>query len=225
MKDKLIIAIDGPAGSGKSTVAKQIAERVGILYVDTGAMYRALTLKALQTGVSLHDEEALRRLAEDTDIDLKVNEDFRLSVYLDGNDVTEEIRKQYVTNSVKHLACLKAVRERMVVLQRKAASSGRAVLEGRDIGTVVFPDADLKIFLDAGAEERVDRRYKELSQKGHGVTRDEIKRDVELRDRSDKTRKVAPLKRAHDAVYIDTSGLTIDEVANRILEELKTIER
>ncbi|MBN1871253.1 MAG: (d)CMP kinase [Candidatus Omnitrophica bacterium] len=225
MKDRLIIAIDGPAGSGKSTVARQVARRMGILYVDTGAMYRAITLKALRSHTSLRDEKALSELVAETNIDLKIDGDFGLSVYLDGEDVTEEIRRQYVTNNVKHLACLPAVRERMVVLQRHASRSGRAVLEGRDIGTVVFPDADFKVFLDASEEERVNRRYKELRLKGYDVNRDEIKRDVDSRDTSDKTREVAPLKKAVDAVYIDTTGLTIEEVTDKIIKGLESLKR
>lgn len=217
MKQTLIIAIDGPAGSGKSTVAKNVAKRLGLLYVDTGAMYRALTLKAIKENVDLSDEGALVELTRRTKIVLKMDEDFKLSVLLDGEDVSEEIRELSVTNKVKHLACIPKVREEMVLLQRKAASRGKAVLEGRDIGTVVFPDADKKIYLDAGIGERIKRRYKELKEKGHKVTLDDIEKDVIARDHSDKTRKVAPLKKAEDAIVIDTTGLTIVEVAERII--------
>lgn len=219
MKKDLIIAIDGPAGSGKSTIAKEVARRLGLLYVDTGAMYRALTLKALRENVNLSDESALVKLAQRTNIELKTNKDFDLSVLLDGEDVSEEIRKFSVTNNVKYIARLPEVREWMVILQRKVASGG-AVLEGRDIGTVVFPNADKKIYLDADIYERVRRRYKELKEKGHEITFDEVEKDVISRDHSDATRKVAPLKKADDAIIIDTTDLTVTEVAERIIREL-----
>lgn len=220
MKKNLIIAIDGPAGSGKSTIAKEVARRLGLLYVDTGAMYRALTLKALRENVNLSDESALVKLAQRTNIELKTNKDFNLSVLLDGEDVSEEIRKFTVTNNVKYIARLPKVREWMVILQRKVASGG-AVLEGRDIGTVVFPNADKKIYLDADIYERVRRRYKELKEKGHEIAFDEVEKDVISRDHSDTTRKVAPLKKADDAIIIDTTDLTVTEVAERIIRELE----
>jgi len=221
MRERLIIAIDGPAGSGKSTVAKEVAKRLGLLYVDTGAMYRALTLKAMREEIDLHDEGALVKLARETNITLRMDDDFILTVLLDGEDVSEEIRIAPVSNNVKHAARIPEVRKQMVALQRKAASSGKAVLEGRDIGTVVFPDADRKIYLDAKVEERVERRYKELKEKGHNITVEEIKKDVETRDYTDKTRKVAPLKKADDAIVIDTTNLTAVEVAERIVKEVE----
>ena len=225
VKKNLIIAIDGPAGSGKSTVAKEVARRLGLLYVDTGAMYRTLTLKATREKIAFDDEKALVELAGRTVITLQVNRDFKLSVLLDGEDVSEEIRKTDVTNNVKYVARLANVRKQMLKLQRKAASSGRAVLEGRDIGTVVFPDAGIKIYLDANIEERVKRRYKELIAKGYKVTPEEIGKDVKTRDYTDQTREVAPLKKADDAVVIDTTGLSINEVAERIIKEVKSFVR
>ncbi len=225
MKKRLIIAIDGPAGSGKSTVAKEVARRLGLLYVDTGAMYRALTLKALREKIDIEDENALASLAKRTKIALKIGKNFALSVLLDEEDVTEEIRKSFVTVQVKYVARAPKVRKEMAALQRNIASSGKAVLEGRDIGTVVFPDADRKIYLDASVEERVKRRYKELKEKGHDVTLEEIKKDVIGRDHSDLTRKVAPLKKAEDARVIDTTDLTIDEVADRIIKEVEAFEK
>ena len=220
MKKNLIIAIDGPAGSGKSTIAKEVAKRLELLYVDTGAMYRALTLKAIRKKVNLNDKSALVKLARRTNIDLKIDKDFKLSVLLDGQDVSKEIRRSFVTNNVKDVARVPKVRKEMVILQRKIASSGRAVLEGRDIGTVVFPDADRKVYLDASVDVRIKRRYKELVEKGYDVTLDEVRKDVITRDHSDKTREVAPLKKADDAIVIDTTNLTVTEVAERIVREL-----
>ena len=220
MKERLIIAIDGPAGSGKSTVAREVARRLGIFYADTGAMYRALTLKAMRGKIDFKDRNMLVELAERIDIDLKTNDDFVLSVLLDGEDVTDEIRKSSVTNNIKHIARIPEVRKQMVMLQRKIALSGRAVLEGRDIGTVVFPDADRKIYLDANPDERAKRRHKELKEKGHDITIEEVKKDVKERDCTDKSRKAGPLKKADDAIVIDTTNLTIAEVVERIIGEL-----
>jgi len=185
-------------------------------------MYRALTLKALREKMNLNDTDALAELARRTNIDLKTNEDFKLSVLLDGEDVSEKIRESIVTDNVKYVARIRGVREQMVMLQRRVASSGGrgAVLEGRDIGTVVFPNADRKIYLDASVTERVMRRYKELKERGYNVTYDEVEKDVITRDYSDKTREVAPLKKADDAVVIDTTDLTVAEVTERIIREV-----
>jgi len=220
MKKRLIIAIDGPAGSGKSTVAKEVARRLGILYADTGAMYRALTLKAMREKIDFKNKNMLIELVGRIDIVLKTNDDFALSVLLDGEDVTDEIRKNSVTNNIKHIAHISEVRKQMVALQRKIVSSGRAVLEGRDIGTIVFPDANRKIYLDANSGERAKRRHKELKEKGHDITIEEIEKDVEERDYTDKNRAAGPLKKADDAIVIDTTNLTIAEVVERIIKEL-----
>jgi len=216
-----IIAIDGPAGSGKSTVAKKVAEKLGFLYIDTGAMYRALTVKAINKKLDFADQEALATLSKDMDIELK-QKDGSLKVYLDKIDVTEEIRTMQVTGKVKILASLKGVRENMVKLQRKlgSASSG-AVLEGRDIGTVVFPDAQHKFYLDASVETRVKRRFDEVKEKGFSVSLKEIEDDVVSRDRSDMTRTVGPLKKAGDATLVDTTNMSVSEVVKTILESLK----
>lgn len=216
MKRGLIIAIDGPAGSGKSTVAKLVAQRLRYLYVDTGAMYRALTLKALKTKVNLEDEDALGALAKQTDIKLKEIHG-ALRVYLDAEDVTHEIRKPEVTNSVSYIARAKPVRAHMVTLQRMSGEKGNAVLEGRDIGTVVFPDADKKFFIDASFDIRIKRRYKELRDGGLNVTEEEVEKDLKIRDESDFTRLIGPLKKADDAIYIDTSNLTIEQVVDKVL--------
>jgi len=220
----LIVAIDGPAGSGKSTVAKEVAKKLGLIYVDTGAMYRALTLKAIRNNIDLTDSNALMGLAKNTEICLETDKNFKLSVKLDGEDVSEEIRTVFITNNVKHVACISGVRREMVNLQRKAASGKGAVLEGRDIGTVVFPDADIKIYLDATIDERVRRRYKELAGKTPDITLEEVKKDVRARDKSDENRSAGPLKKANDAILIDTTRLTIPQVVDRILERVKALK-
>ncbi|MDD5680925.1 MAG: (d)CMP kinase [Candidatus Omnitrophica bacterium] len=225
MENKLIIAIDGPAGSGKSTVAKEVAKKLGLIYVDTGAMYRALTLKAIKKNIDLTDSNALINLAKNTEIRLETDKDFKLSVKLDGKDVSGEIRTVFITNNVVHVACIGGVRREMVVLQRRAASEKGAVLEGRDIGTVVFPDADLKIYLDASIDERVKRRYKELVIKTPDIAIEEVKKDVAIRDKSDEERSVGPLKKADDAVLVDTTKMTIPEVVARILKEVKALKK
>lgn len=217
---KNIIAIDGPAGAGKSTVARKLAEQLDILYVDTGAMYRALTLRALKKDIPLEDEQALTELARRADIQLCM-EGAALKILLDGEDVSGAIRQQSLTEKVRYAARVAGVREEMVKMQRKLAESApMAVLEGRDIGTVVFPDARYKFYLDAKPEERVNRRVKELKQMGQDVTVEEISADITKRDVSDMTRAVAPLVKAADAVYIDTTNLGITEVVNKILGEI-----
>lgn len=221
MKKPGVIAIDGPAGSGKSTVAKEVAHRLGFLYIDTGAMYRALTLKAINKGLDFSDNEALVELSKNTDIELKESGD-SLKVYLDKKDVSHKIRSMEVTTKVKLLASLKDIRENMVKLQRKLGSlSSGAVLEGRDIGTVVFPDAAYKFYLDASFEKRVERRFRELKEKGFSVSPEEIEADVRNRDASDMTREIAPLKKAEDAKVIDTTNMAVEEVAGKILEIVK----
>lgn len=217
--DQLVIAIDGPAGSGKSTVSKRLAAKLGLLYIDTGAMYRALTLKALRHRVDLNDELRLTELARSTRIDLR-GDARKLAVYMDGEDVSGLIRTQELTNNVKFIARVPGVRAEMVRLQRLIGSSKGAVLEGRDIGTVVFPDADHKFYLDAGVGERADRRFKELIGMGHKADLEEIRKDIAIRDESDMKRDVGALKKADDAVYVDTSKLTIDEVVEELLNHI-----
>lgn len=221
MSRGLIIAIDGPAGSGKSTVAKLVAQKLKFLYVDTGAMYRALTLKAIKVNADLEDEEALAALAKKTDIELKQGNG-SLKVYLDAEDVTQEIRKPEITNAVSYIARAKAVRAHMVMLQRRLGEKGCAVLEGRDIGTVVFPDADKKFYIDASFDVRVKRRYKELKEGGLQITEEEVKKDLKIRDENDLTRSIAPLKKADDAVYIDTSDMSIEGVVEKVSNLIKT---
>lgn len=216
-----VIAIDGPAGSGKSTVSKLVARRLGLLYIDTGAMYRALTLKAMRNGIDLKDERALTALAKSTIVDLKETSGV-LRICLDGEDVTGSIRTPELTNNVKYIARVPGVREEMVRLQRSIGEKSGAALEGRDIGTVVFPDADYKFYLDADPDERVLRRYKELVASGQAVTLSGIKKDVVARDDSDMKRSVGALRKAPDAIIIDTTKLSIDEVVKKVLSYINT---
>ncbi len=218
---KPIIAIDGPAGSGKSTVAKLIAKKLGIFYIDTGAMYRALALKAKRNNISSQDESAIANLAEAVDIDLNYDPlSGKLTVLLDGQDVSEEIRKPYITEEVSFIAKIKKVRDRMVTLQRKLAKDRKSILEGRDITTVVFPDAYKKFYLDASPQERIKRRYLEMKEKKIQIDEKNVKIDIERRDRIDSTREHAPLRKAEDAIYIDTTDLSIDDVVLRIIDEI-----
>jgi len=213
----LIIAIDGPAGSGKSTVAKILAKRLGFTYLDTGAMYRALTWKAMQKGVNLKEETALCQLMDQTSIEFQ-SKDESLHVFVDGVNVTEEIRLPSVTNNVHYISDTPGVRHRMVKLQRKLASEGNTVAEGRDMGTVVFPQAEKKFFLDAEIEERARRRYGEFKPSDNEVTYADVIKDINIRDRRDTTRNNSPLIKSSDAIYINTTKLTIEEVLNLILK-------
>ena len=207
----MIIAIDGPAGSGKSTIAKLIAEDLGLVYLDTGAMYRLVTLKALNEGI-LGDFEKIKKMLNNLNIDIKEN-----GFYLDNVDVSDEIRKPIVSENVSDIAAIREVREKMVDLQRKFSESKNVILDGRDIGTVVFPNADVKIFLVADAKERANRRYKELVAKGENVRIEEIYENILKRDEIDSTRKESPLKKADKAIEVDTTSKNIEEVKNEIL--------
>jgi|YelNatPaOPRAMG01_1025707.scaffolds.fasta_scaffold01059_24 cytidylate kinase len=217
----MIIAIDGPAGAGKSTVAKRIAKRLKILYIDTGAMYRAITLKAVENKIDINDEERIVNMAKKSQLELK-HTPSSLKIYLDGEDVTKKIREPKVTKFVSEVSRIVPLRKIMVKLQRKIARNFRgAVLEGRDIGTVVFPNADYKFYLDADLKERVRRRFKELKETGKQITFKQVEQDILKRDRIDSTRGYAPLRIAEDAIYIDTTNMGIEEVVKRILREIK----
>ena len=211
----MIIAIDGPAGSGKSTIAKLIAEDLGLVYLDTGAMYRLVTLKALNDGI-LGNLDKIIKMLDKLRIDIKEN-----GFYLDDTNVSEEIRKPVVSENVSDIAAIREVREKMVDLQRKFSESKNVILDGRDIGTVVFPNADVKIFLIADAKERANRRYKELVSKGENVKIEEIYENILKRDKIDSTRKESPLKKADDAIEVDTTSKNIEEVKNKILYIIK----
>ena len=205
-----IVALDGPAGSGKSSISKLVADRFGFTHIDTGAMYRAVTLEALRRKININNEEEYSFL-KDTKVIY-----FKDKVYLNGEDVTGEIRKPNVTNSVSTCCKFKTVREFLVEYQRESALNGQVIMDGRDIGTVVLPNADLKIFLTASPEVRAQRRYDEIIAKGGQVEYDVILEEIKLRDYKDSTREISPLKQAQDAILIDTSHLTIDEVVEKI---------
>ena len=217
------IAIDGPAGSGKSTVSRLVADRLGFVYIDTGAMYRAITLKAMKQNIDFNDKENIIQLSIDPDLILLPAEQgaSAIRVILDSEDVSEEIRKMEVTSNVKHIAKLALLRENMVKLQRRMVNDlNGAVVEGRDIGSIVLPKAKYKFYVDASFEERVERRLAELRVKGHAVTRSEVEDDLKQRDHTDKTRKVGPLKKAEDAIFIDTTDLSIEEVVTKIIQHI-----
>ena len=215
----MIIAIDGPAGSGKSTIAKLIAEDLGLVYLDRGAMYRLVTLKALNDGI-LGNLDKIIKMLDNLNIDIKEN-----GFYLDDIDVSEEIRKPVVSENVSDIAAIREVREKMVDLQRKFSESKNVILDGRDIGTVVFPNADVKIFLVADAKERSNRRYKELVAKGENVRIEEIYENILKRDEIDSTRKESPLKKADNAIEVDTTSKNIEEVKNEILNIIRKNEK
>ena len=216
-KKGLTIAIDGPAAAGKSTVARAVAARLGLTYVDTGAMYRALTLKALEAGVDPRDGPALARLVRGTSIELgpSVGPGGQ-RVMLDGRDVTREIRSREVDRAVSHVSRHPEVRAWLSRVQERMAEDA-VVMEGRDIGTVVLPHADLKVYLDASFDRRVERRYRELEAKGYSPDLDAVREDMARRDRLDSTREAAPLAAAEDAVRIDTTDMTLEEVVEEVL--------
>ncbi|KAA0562730.1 (d)CMP kinase [Bacillus sp. CH30_1T] len=213
---KLRIAIDGPAAAGKSTVAKIVAGKLSYLYIDTGAMYRSLTYKALKLNIDLHDENELKELLAQTKITLEPTEDGQI-VYVDGENVTDEIRQAAVTNSVSHVAVHSQVREEMVNRQQQLAKQGAVVMDGRDIGTHVIPDAEIKVFLLASVDERAQRRHEENISKGFPSDLEQLKVEIARRDKIDSEREVAPLKKADDATEIDTTSLSIPEVVDQIM--------
>jgi CMP/dCMP kinase len=220
---KLTITIDGPAGSGKSSVARRIAGVLGYLYLDSGAMYRALALKALQHNVSLDDEAQLERLAAETHIELKPptpeqeKAGAKNRVFLDGAEMTDAIRTGEVAQAASRLATIAGVRRVLVAEQQRAGAGGGIVMEGRDIGTVVFPKAELKIFLDASPEVRTERRWKEHQEKGDKITVFQVLEEVRERDKRDRERKVSPLVRAADAVIVDNTAMDVEETARLIV--------
>ena len=219
----MVIAIDGPAGSGKSTTAKNVAEKLGFIHINTGAMYRGIALKCIQEDVNIEDTSQLNYLLTHTK--LEFTSEGELTLFMDGVDISAEIISAQVTDFVSQVSAISEVREKLVQYQRKMAEGLNVVLEGRDIGTVVFPNADHKFFLVADIHERVMRRKKEMEAKGEVVSLEELTSEMEERDRKDSTRKHSPLKKAGDAVEIDTTGISIEEQVNRIVEIVnKTIK-
>jgi cytidylate kinase len=213
-----IITIDGPAASGKSTAARLLAQRLGACFLDTGAMYRAVTLAAMQDGVDLTDEEQLLQVVNKHKFEFTVQNEFMV-VHIDGNDVTKLIREQNVTANAKYIAAASGIRSKLVQMQRRFAAEHKSIVtEGRDQGTVAFPDANVKFFLNAKPAERARRRLAELRQKGNTEKLEQIQDEIERRDKSDIERDVGPLKPAPDAIKIDTTDLDIEQVVDRLFD-------
>lgn len=212
-----VVAIDGPAGSGKGTVTKLIAESLNFITVDTGAMYRCVTLEALRKEIQADDDINIKKMMDNISIELKKIDNIQ-KVYLNGEDVTNEIRTPEIDKNVSKYSAIPYVREKITPIQRKMGQNENIIMEGRDIGTVVFPDADVKIFLDASDEEIANRRYKQNLERGINVTYSQVLEDIKRRNEYDSNREIAPLKQADDAIYIDSTNLTIEEVVEKIIE-------
>lgn len=214
--NNLVIAVDGPAGAGKSTIAKIVADKLNINYIDTGAMYRAITYKVLQNDVDVNNENEIVKIAKKSEIDFKDN-----NIYLDGKILKDEIRTPEVSHNVSNVAQIKEVRHLMVDVQRHIGNKNSVILDGRDIGSYVFPNANYKFFLVASPEERGERRYKELIEKGYTTTLEEVINDVIRRDEIDSNREFAPLVKANDAIEIDTTGKSIEKVVQSVINKIK----
>ena len=213
---KSVVAIDGPAGAGKSTIAQMVAKKLGYVYIDTGAMYRAVAWKVLQSGQPVTDALILK-IIDDTNVSLE-NVNGQIYVKVDGTDVTGQLRTPAVTGLVSHVAQLAPVREKMVLLQREMARNGAVVMDGRDIASHVLPKADVKVFLTASIEERAKRRWQEVKDKGYVADLEELKKEIEARDKADMERAVSPLVRVPEAVLLDTTGMGIEEVVAAVLK-------
>lgn len=216
MRERPIVAIDGPVGAGKTTTARKVADVIGFTYIDTGAMYRAVTLDVLEHGIDPTDDEGVMRVAAHSEIVLRRESDGQRTI-LNGNDVSERIRDRDVTNAVSAVSAMQGVRELMWEIQRKAGREGGVVMEGRDIGTVVFPDAEVKVYLDASVDVRATRRFDELRVKGKEIPFDTLYQEIVERDRANTERAIAPLRKAPDAVVVDTSGMTFDEQVGAVV--------
>jgi len=224
-KNGLIIAIDGPAAVGKSTMGKLVARELGFLYIDTGAIYRAITWKVLKNNINKNDENMISDLVSNTCIIIEgentnSTKDY-YHIFVDGEDVTEEIRNPKIDRNVSQIARLPKIRKQLIYLQRKLAEKGNIVMEGRDIGSVILPKADIKLYFTASEEERIRRRYIELLDKGYNVDYEEVKKQILQRDEIDSKRKYAPLIKAKDAILIDSTKKSIEEVKNEILKIIK----
>ncbi len=224
-KNGLIIAIDGPAAVGKSTMGKLIARELDFLYIDTGAIYRAITWKVLKNNINVNDENIISNLVSDTCITIEKANCKSLNdychIFVDGENITEEIRNPKIDQNVSQIARLPKIRKQLIYLQRKLAEKGNIVMEGRDIGSVILPQSDIKFYFTASEEERIKRRYKELIDKGYSIDYEEVKKQIIQRDKIDSKRKYAPLIKAKDAILIDSTEKSIEEVKDNILKIIK----
>lgn len=217
-----IVAIDGPAGTGKGTITKLISKELGLVNIDTGATYRCVALYAIRNNIKLEEQEKIISSLENIEIDMQ-NENGEQKIYLNGEDVSKEIRSKEVTKIVSQVSSIKEVRYKMVEVQRKLAEGKDVIMEGRDITTVVFPEANVKIYMDADEKERAQRRYKEMQEKGIQMTYEEVLKNIQIRDKNDKEKEVGALKIAEDAIYLDTTGLSIEEVKEKILNIIEKV--
>lgn len=228
-KNVLRVAIDGPAAVGKSTMGKLIARELGFLYIDTGAIYRAITWKVLKNSINIKDEDVISNLVSDTCITIERANCKSLNdyyyIFVDGEDVTEEIRNPRIDQNVSQIARLPKIRKKLIYLQRKLAEKGNIVMEGRDIGSVILPQADIKFYFTASEEERIKRRYKELINNGYSIDYEEVKKQIIQRDKIDSKRKYAPLIKAKDAILIDSTEKSIEEVKDNILKIIKNYRK
>lgn len=214
----MIVAIDGPAGAGKGSVTKQVGEKLGLINIDTGAMFRCVTLNILQEGMNLEEENKIKEVLDKIHIDLKENGE----VFLNGKDVSKQIREDEVNHMVSPVSVIPMVRKKLLELQRQMAKGKNVIMEGRDIGTVIFPNADVKIYLDATAQERARRRVKQNQENGIDCSYEEVLKSIMERDQKDATREIAPLKQAEDAIYLDSTNLSVEETADEIIKIIKT---
>ncbi len=218
-----IVAIDGPAGTGKGTITSLISKELGLVNIDTGATYRCVALNAIRNNIKLEEQEKIIASLENIEIDMK-NEGGEQKVFLNGEDVSKQIRSKEVSQIVSQVSSIKEVRYKMVEVQRKLAQGKDVIMEGRDITTVVFPEANVKIYMDADERVRAQRRYKEMQEKGIQMTYEEVLKNIQARDKNDKEKEVGALKIAEDAIYLDTTGLSIEEVKDKILNIIKDIK-
>ena len=218
MEKRLVITVDGPAGSGKSTVSRMLAEEISYMYLDTGLLYRAVAWRTMQLGISLSDDTAVRKACEDVSVPLDTNGSMKVEV--EGQDVSKYLRTEEIGMIASSVSAIPTVREALLPLQRCAGRHGGIVAEGRDMGTVVFPDAEVKFFLDAKVEERARRRYLQLTENGGNADWDEVKRGLVVRDHQDRSREIAPLRPAHNSVVLDTTDIGIEEVVGMMIKSV-----
>ena len=209
-----VVAIDGPAGSGKGTITKQVGEKLGLINIDTGATFRCVALNMLNEQIKIDEEEKIKELLDKINIEMKENG----KIFLNNQEVTDRIRQNDVNDFVSSVSTIKIVREKLLEIQRNIAKGKNVIMEGRDIGTTVFPNADVKIYLDASPDERARRRLKQNEEKGIKTSYEEVLKNIMDRDMQDSTREISPLKKAEDAIYIDSTNMTIEDVVNRIIE-------